>query len=229
MIKSYQDYQYYLEADRIANGRSRIRFLSAQWFYLLFHKEYKMKYLRVLRKLEYYENCKRGILSKILSFYLHSRLHRLKLKTGFQIKPNCFGPGLSISHYGFVIVNGATKIGNNCRIHAGANIGTSAGYSDKAPVIGNNVYIGPGVKIFGTITIADNIAISANSVVNKDFMEPGITLGGMPARKIGDNGSRGILIRASDIIYLNLEREIKGKDTVDIERILSEREANERD
>ncbi|MDA8136956.1 MAG: hypothetical protein M0T82_20250 [Desulfobacteraceae bacterium] len=34
--------------------------------------------------------------------------------------------------------------------------------------IGNNVYIGPGAKIFGKITIGNNVKIGANAVVYKD-------------------------------------------------------------
>jgi serine O-acetyltransferase len=51
------------------------------------------------------------------------------------------------------------------------------------------VYIAPGAKIYGAIEIADNIAIGANAVVNKSFLEPNITIAGVPARKISDKGS----------------------------------------
>ena len=37
----------------------------------------------------------------------------------------------------------------------------------KCPIIGDNVYIGIGAKIFGGLTIADNCIVSANSVVTK--------------------------------------------------------------
>lgn len=59
------------------------------------------------------------------------------------------------------MVNPETRIGNNCRIHVGVNIGM---HKDKAPIIGNNVYIGPGAIIFGGISLADNISIGANAV-----------------------------------------------------------------
>nr|WP_292372222.1 hypothetical protein [Methanosarcina sp. UBA411] len=60
--------------------------------------------------------------------------------------------------------------------------------------MGNNVYIGPGAKIFGNITIADDIAIGANSVVNKSFYEKGISIAGVPAKKINNKGTNGILL-----------------------------------
>lgn len=59
--------------------------------------------------------------------------------------------------------------------------------------MGNNVYIGPGAKLFGRIEIADGIAIGANAVVNKSFLENNISIAGIPAKKIGNMGTRGIL------------------------------------
>lgn len=105
------------------------------------------------------------------------------MKLGFSIPLNVFGPGLGIAHYGTIVVNGNAKIGANCRIHIAVNIGASNG-SKKAPKLGNNVYIGPGVKIFGDITVADNVVIGANAVVNKSIDEEGSVVVGIPARKI---------------------------------------------
>lgn len=49
------------------------------------------------------------------------------------------------------------------------------------PVIGDNCYIGPGAKLFGDIRIGNNVAIGANSVVNKSF-EDNVTIAGVPAK-----------------------------------------------
>jgi len=68
---------------------------------------------------------------------------------GFEIPLNVFGKGLSIAHKGTIVVNGAARIGENCRIHTCVNIGTLPGTSNVAPIIGNDVYIGPGAKIWG--------------------------------------------------------------------------------
>ncbi|MDQ0206986.1 serine acetyltransferase [Alkalicoccobacillus murimartini] len=64
---------------------------------------------------------------------------------------------------------------------------------NKAPKLGDGIYIGPGVKIFGEIEIADNIAIGANSVVNKSFLTPNKTIGNIPAREISDKGTLGLM------------------------------------
>lgn len=43
------------------------------------------------------------------------------------------------------------------------------------------IYIGPGAKIYGNITIGDNVTIGANAVVNKDFGS-NLLLIGIPAK-----------------------------------------------
>ena len=192
MIKTKNDYNYYLEADkralRINHRRPRL-VLDEIW-----------KFERLLRKLEYYENCKNSIFWKPYYYFLYFRFHRAQIKMGFNIYPNSFGPGLSISHPGTIIVNPAARIGSNCRIHDCVVIGTNARDNNQVPTIGNNIYIGPGAKIFGKIYIADGIAIGANSVVNKSFYEKNISIAGVPARKISQKGSKGIIIEETSLI-----------------------------
>lgn len=197
MIKSKKDYKYYLEADRIALGKKRktpMIFFDEVWVFE-----------RLLRKVEYYKNCKKAKIYLPYYYYLYLKFHLLSTFLGFHIKPNVFGPGLSISHPGTVIVNGSARVGANCRIHVCTSIGTKAGYSNLAPTIGNNVYIGPGAKIFGDIEIADGIAIGANSVVNKSFTEPNIGIAGIPAKKINNKGSEDLLEKATEILDSRLK------------------------
>lgn len=92
-------------------------------------------------------------------------------------------------HWGTVVVNGGARIGSNCRIHICVNIGANGGGVEDTPSIGNNVYIGPGAKIFGKIVIGDNTVIGANSVVNKSFLEGGYTIAGIPAMIVSKNDS----------------------------------------
>src|SRR5690606_38519744 len=131
-----------------------------------------LRFQRTMRKLEYRRNCGKGPLSRLLGLCLTRRYHRLGVKLGFSIPLNVFGPGLSIAHYGTIIVNANARVGANCRLHAGVNIGTEAGASGRAPVLGDNCYIGPGAKLFGAVRIADGTAIGANAVVNRSFEKP---------------------------------------------------------
>lgn len=174
MIKSKADYVKYLKADCEANNYdySRINFPGFN---------YTIKFLKILRKCEYYKNCKHGFIYLPIKGILKFKLERARLKYGWFIPLNVCEEGLSLPHCGPIIINFNAKIGKNCRIHAGANIGTKAGYGNVAPIIGNNVYIGPGAKLFGDIKIGDETAIGANAVVTKSFADGHCILIGVPA------------------------------------------------
>ncbi len=101
------------------------------------------------------------------------------LRLGFTIPLNVIGKGLSLPHYGTIVISKEAKIGDNARIHVCVNIGAHIG---GAPIIGDNVYVGPGTKMFGGIRIGNNVKIGANSVINKSFEEDNIVLAGVPAK-----------------------------------------------
>jgi serine O-acetyltransferase len=71
-------------------------------------------------------------------------------------------------------------IGDNVRIDQEVTIGIRWD-EGTAPIIGNNVRIGAGAKILGSITIGDNARIGANAVVLTD-VPAGATAVGVPAR-----------------------------------------------
>jgi serine O-acetyltransferase len=186
VIQSKADYLRYLEEDRRALGMARSRpraFGDEIW-----------RFQRLLRRLEYRLNCRRSWFSRPLTNLLRLRFKRASCRLGYTIPPNVFGPGLSIAHRGTIVVNDGARVGSHCRIHVCVNIGVGARESEPgAPRIGDRVYIGPGAKIFGAIEIGDDVAIGANAVVNRSFPERGITIAGVPARKIADRGSQGML------------------------------------
>lgn len=178
-ISSLGDYRAFLEADRIQLGIRKRRphvFGDDVW-----------RFQRLLRTLEYHLNCTGG-LWRVYRWWLRRRFHRASIRLGFQIPPNVFGPGLSIAHYGSITVHPAVRVGRNCRLHICVNIGTAAGHEDAVPQIGDDVYIGPGAKIFGPITISDGVVVGANAVVHRSIETPAITVGGVPAVRISDKG-----------------------------------------
>lgn len=134
------------------------------------------RHLLLLRKAEYFTNTGKKYRSAVYKF----RLHVLQNRYCLHVPLNTCEKGLSIAHLGPVVINGNAHLGRNARIHVGVNIGANG--TDKAPQIGNDVYIGPGAKIFGEIIIADGCRIGANAVVNRSCQEEGALLVGVPAR-----------------------------------------------
>lgn len=181
MIKSKTDLELYLNKDRIALKRKSITF-KKRLMELVF-PDLSYRFQVALRYSEYYFNKQKSWLEYIYFAYYFYKYKRLSLKCGFTIPLNVFGPGLAIVHIGTIVINPAARVGANCRLHVCTNIGASAG-SDKAPIIGDNVYIAPGVKIYGDIRIANNVAFAANAAVHKNCEEEGMLYGGVPAKPI---------------------------------------------
>ena len=199
MIESREDYLFFLRADEIALDidRSWPNFILAYFFNPIWH------FQRLLRKFEYYKNCKQSLFWKPYVLYLNYRVHSSGQRLGFEIPPNVFGPGLGIAHIGTLIVNGDVRVGENCRIHSCTYLATQAtGKNDDCPTIGNNVFIGPCTVIVGKIHIADDIAVGANSYVAHSFLEDGISIAGAPAKKVSNKGSHGMcrFQRATEIL-----------------------------
>ena len=184
MIQSKNDLKYYLEADRISLGVSR----KKPHLISIYESDIIWKFQIALRKAEYYHNCKSKGIFKILYKFFQYRLFRMQLKTGITIPMNVFGPGLMITHLGPIIVNGFAKVGKNCCIHPFTCIGMNGRIPDTA-IIGDDVYISTGVKIIGKVKIANGVMIGANAVVTKSVEEESITVAGVPAKKISNNGN----------------------------------------
>lgn len=182
MIQSKKEYKEYYLQDLKQSG-----LLNRKWYNKIADRRFK--FYKSLRYTEYYYNCKHGGIHKIIKKMLMIRHTRLCNRYNWTIPINVFGPGLTIVHAGTIVVSGKAKIGKNCRIHVCTNIGNAPSHGeDGTPIIGDNVYIGPGAKIFGPITIGNNVAIGANAVVNKSFPD-NCTIAGIPAKKISDNNS----------------------------------------
>ena len=149
------------------------------------------KFLYYLRKQEYYINTANGSkLKGLLNLYFERKKNKLGLKLGIEIGPNCFGKGLNLYHGGSIVINPSVRAGENCSLH-GANCIGNNGLSKDVPHLGNNVDIGYGAILIGGITIADDIKIGANAVVNRSFTEPGVTIAGVPARVVKRPAQKG--------------------------------------
>lgn len=188
MIDSKEKFKYYLKQDKLALGK------AADEKPKLFGDE-TWKFEILLRKIEYYTNCKKGILAAVIRKFYKFRFHRMSIRLGFIISPNVFEEGLAIPHYGMLGVHANAKIGKNCRLLEGVVIMADGGSHDAA-VVGDNCFFGIGAKVIGAVRIADDVAVGAGAVVTKDILEAGTTWAGVPARKISDHNSHSNLSKA---------------------------------
>ncbi len=140
------------------------------------------KWQIISRRCDYYHK-NPSFLNNILYIFYVRRRNVLGKKLGLEIMSENIGKGMLIYHFNNVI-NGGSIIGENLHLH-GSNVIGNAGPQDlRCPIIGNNVSLGAGAKVIGGVRIEDNIKIGAGAVVVHSFLEPGITIGGVPAKRI---------------------------------------------
>lgn len=118
----------------------------------------------------------------------------LQTKHGILLAPPTqVGPGLFLEHISDIFINPRTIIGSNCNIANGVTIGqTNRGKRKGTPVIGDNVFIGPGAKILGGIKIGNNVAIGANCVVVEDVPDNAV-VAAQPGQIISYRGTAGYI------------------------------------
>jgi serine O-acetyltransferase len=94
------------------------------------------------------------------------------------------GRRVIIEHQSAIVIHGNCVIGDDTIIRQGVTLGNR--YLDHpfdAPKLGARVNIGAGAKIFGNVTIGNDVSIGANAVVLYD-VPPGATVVGIPAKII---------------------------------------------
>lgn len=101
------------------------------------------------------------------------------------------GAGLYIGHFGGITISPRAVMGRNCSVSPNITIGLS-GSAEKCgvPVIGDNVYIAPGARIFGKIRIGNNVKIGANAVVYRDVPDNAIVVLDPGFRVVSMRGNR---------------------------------------
>ena len=172
MIRSKEDLKRYLTIEE--------KKYHKKWYYdlpfMMTEQQVLYKHAKFLRKAEYAANNK-----KITRVWYLFRLLRIQTRYGISIPLNVLEEGFEMAHLGSVIINAGTKIGKNAKLHPGVCVGAN---HEKAPKIGDNVYLGPGAKVFGDIVLGDNIQVGANAVVTKSCTKNGAILVGVPAKDV---------------------------------------------
>lgn len=94
------------------------------------------------------------------------------------------GRRVIIEHQGCIVIHGNCTIGDDSIIRQGVTLGLR--HLDRlteAPSLGKRVNVGAGAKMFGNITIGDDVNIGANAVVLSD-VPSGSTAVGIPAKVV---------------------------------------------
>lgn len=153
-------------------------------------------------KMRFVKYCKEGKLTKLLFPIAYFRYRHAMIKYGISIPYKTkIGYGLYIGHFGGIVVNSESKIGNNVNISQGVTIGQAGENGNKqCPVIEDCVYIGPKATIVGGIVIHEHSSVGANAFVNKN-VDSFTTVGGVPAKVISCKGSSDYIHNIWDKYY----------------------------
>lgn len=130
-----------------------------------------------------------------LPVYLIIRLilRHYQFKYGISIHHTCnIGPGLSIGHFGNIIVNPYAEIGKNCNLAPGVLLGLNFNKKTNRfeyPVIGDFVALANNAKVLGGAILGNWSMVAVSAVVTKDVPENAV-VAGIPAKIINYESSR---------------------------------------
>ena len=118
----------------------------------------------------------------------------IEVLTGISIPASVkIGHSFYIGHFGGIIINAKTIIGNNCNISQGVTIGVSGlGERRGTPIIGDNVYIGANAVVAGNFRVGNNVLIAACSLVNREVPDNSV-VSGVPSKIISVRSSEGYI------------------------------------
>ncbi len=186
----YDLYRYFYPNDKVSHISlsekiKAVLFTQGIWATMVY---------RLRRWVEY--ECNNAVVSSIIKPIGRILQIIIEIITGISIAPEVdIGPGLYIGHFGNIFIAGTTKIGKIVNISQEVTIGY-AGRGEKwghPKEIGDFVYLAPGAKIIGNISIGNNAAVGANSVLTKSIPDNAVVMG-VPARIMNYNSSKDFIV-----------------------------------
>ena len=109
--------------------------------------------------------------------------------TGIEIHPGAkIGKKVFIDHGMGVVIGETAEVGNNCLLYQGVTLGgTGKSHGKRHPTLEENVVVGAGAKVLGSITVGANTRIGAGSVVVRS-VKGNSTVVGVPGRVVHQSG-----------------------------------------
>ena len=115
----------------------------------------------------------------------------VRMATAVDIHPAAtIGHRLFIDHAIGVVIGETAEIGDDVVMFHGVTLGgVSMSRGKRHPTIGDRVMLGAGCVVLGPVTVGDDCAIGAQSVVTKD-VPAGSVVVGVPGQIVGQNQRR---------------------------------------
>lgn len=137
----------------------------------------------------------RGPLRQLLVVIYYPLFYLVQIFSGISIQAYTrIASGFVVKNFSCIFVL-AERIGHNFTVCEGVTVGNIRGKS-RLPIIGDDVYLEPGCKVLGPVTIGSNVVVRANSLVLSNVPSNSIALGN-PARVLPiEGGESGLTVQA---------------------------------
>ena len=118
------------------------------------------------------------LVARVLAYFV-------RMLTGVEIHPAAtVGRRVTIDHGMGVVIGETAEVGDDVHMYHGVTLGGDTNEPVKRhPTVEDGVRIGANATLLGDITIGEDAAVGAGSVVTDD-VEPGATVAGVPAKRI---------------------------------------------